>query len=180
MRRLILLDIDGVLLPWEGLPILRSGDPFDPDGQVTGFTDWERVHAPYFSFISRTQQEMIRQAGDVFWLTTWAAHGMEGFFTEKTGFGPFNVACPPNRERMTYASGWWKAFWVIEWAEENPRLIQRYDEVLWVDDDHYLYKNDASAAALRIRDMTGVPVLTHNPYPVWTRTNLELLDKHEP
>lgn len=178
MNQIVFLDIDGVLLPWDDEAYSKrfhgGNTPYDPSGDVTGFTDWERVPDHYFTHVSRQQIELIRSLGEVVWLTTWMTHDMHPTFEEKTGAGPWQTMYDRLSGTLTRTASlsWWKANLVLDWVADGGASV--YDRVLWVDDDHA----DLSPWTADKMDETfieaGVEVHRIAPLPVWKRSEIEL------
>lgn len=143
MKNLIALDIDCVLMPWddEAQTVLDSPtrSVYDRFGKSTGFKDWKYNQdrsLRYLTFWSPEQHELIRQVGDVRWLTTWARDGLVEKYESFTGFGPFPTFKPEQMYEAEYLYRWWKMGWFYMFIKEHPDVIASYDRIIWVDDDH--------------------------------------------
>jgi len=147
----VLLDIDGVLLPWSG------------STEGSGFTDFTKVKARHFSAVSSEQLTLIASSfTDIQWHTTWIAGDMANLhFTPITGFGPYPILVdrlsehftedwygfevspnhagfrvpdkiiPPTLGRALNYARWWKLNAVAALLATD----QLPGKVVWVDDD---------------------------------------------
>lgn len=177
-NRLILLDIDGVLMPWDHLGDLEKS-PHKYLVTSTGWDDWKRVDQPYWTYYSKAQHEAILRVGKVVWLTTWAIHpDMLDNYTYVTGFGPFETA---ETDAGKYAekksrSTWWKVPWAQGFVNTRQDLLEGIDEVVWVDDDHNkLTPTTAVAQVGRTLNELDIKLRIIRPEVAWTRESIESL-----
>ena len=182
MKTLIALDIDCVLMPWddEAQTVLDSPtrSVYDRFGKLTGFKDWKYNQdrsLRYLTFHSTEQHELIRQVGDVRWLTTWARDGLVEKYEAFTGFGPFPTFRPEQMYEAEYLHRWWKMGWLHVFIRENAQLIASYDRILWVDDDHNRPATlDGIAEVSFEAAQCGTELITVQPKgPVWSRDEIE-------
>lgn len=149
----VLLDIDGVLLGWDG----------EPDPEVTGFSDFRAIKERFFSWHSDEQLALILDTfTDVQWHTTWVQLDHTGTpgtdrFTELTGFGPlpilvdeipvqearYGLQIRPRAPRVPFESvpsrvagvllptDWWKLNAVAILLEQGKLP----GKIVWIDDD---------------------------------------------
>lgn len=183
VKTLIALDIDCVLMPWddESQTVLDSPtrNVYDRFGKKTGFKDWnynQNHSLRFLTFWSPEQHELIKQVGDVRWLTTWARDGLVEKYTEFTGFGPFPTFRPNQMYEAEYLHRWWKMGWMHLWLRENAELVSTYDRILWVDDDHNRPATmDGMAEIGYEAAQVGTEVIAIQPEgPVWSREEISL------
>lgn len=172
---LIILDIDGVLLPWDFANRGGSNEAYDPKGLATGFTDWEVVNERYFSFISQDQLGLIQKAGDIVWLTTWLTQpGMIEKFEDVTGFGPHPRV--PNQP-ISRLFSWWKAHNLVRYLEDYAEeFAERYERIVWVDDDIPIMRTHERDEVIRV---SPLPIKFVPTNPVWRRHEIEELIQSE-
>lgn len=176
-QKLILLDIDGVLMPWDYIGKARGPkEVTDELKTVSGFDDWKLVDKPYWTAYSAEQHALIQEVGQVVWLTTWARHpDMLDDYTYTTGFGPFEVATGAEPGGFRY---WWKTGWALSFAESDNPLWEGVEEVIWVDDDHGFgepVQAEVDAVTEAIERRHGAKTRIIRPEVVWTRESLEQL-----
>lgn len=167
---LFLVDIDGVLLPWDDLVFVDWDEDDGPRPHYNGggFTDWRRINRRYFSLVSDEQLALITKltkVHDVRWLTTWSLHGMHPIFEEVTGFGPLIPWPLDNWDTHS----WWKAS-VVQTSLETG-AFDEYERVVWVDDDH---KGTDTSRLAEAFDERRIDLVRVAPFPVWSREEIEL------
>lgn len=189
----VLLDIDGVLIGWDGKPEEKS----------SGFSDWARPEPPepFFNFISAEQLAFIAEklGEHVQWHTTWIqsalkADHMTDIFTEMTGFGPWPIAVqeymdgpgpfgprfaieprngavsksliPEELHSVLQSAGWWKLNAVAALLAEG-KLSER---VVWVDDENNFNRWHIQ----HVLEFFGAKerFLVVSPDPVWSRAEI--------
>lgn len=174
MSRTVLLDIDGVLMGWPREAPIESG-----------FAEWTPHERRFWRWTSQEQLDLICDVfsgpdDKIVWLTTWEVAELtdEGFganqaFSNVLGWKHHDII---DRELMVdlYGYGgslfWWKALVVKSLLEQEHPYVMA-DQVIWVDDDHRLYRKQVHQC-LEAHEATDRFTII-SPDPVWGRESIE-------
>lgn len=177
MRTYVLLDIDGVLLPWvyKDMHTLRAD---------TGWYDFTRQGHLSMKVASKSLLDAVWDAfgRDAVWLTTWEigylSIGANKNFADFFGL-PHLKTIPFIKERyaeMANGKGtvlapdgtihtWWKSYFVADFLREIEKESDEPYKLLWIDDDIAWFHEEASKA---IGDRPPSAVRTLAPSPCLT------------
>jgi hypothetical protein len=136
MRKIILLDVDGTLSPYESS---------DNKWQMAGWDDWDVSTTGFpMRFSNDMMRALLTVTPDIRWLTTWedlANETLSDYYWDMPpgGFPVYKrTKTPGGVTRDDDGSlGWWKLRWAIKVAQDNPDA-----HVLWFEDDQEQFNQD--------------------------------------
>jgi hypothetical protein len=153
VKTTVLFDVDGVFNVW---PAPRKDWEIDQWRERSGWYDLEGDYIEGYwiawapQLVERVNALTENENVELRWLTTWcdlAARSLAPRIGLKSGH---EWRIHGTRDMQHSSLGWWKALLV---NDEVKDLIEDGDKVIWIDDDHPIYRVSAEQAmAGRNRD----------------------------
>jgi hypothetical protein len=140
MKRAILLDVDGVLAPF---------DRPDNDPEFSHWAEpWQQVNEYYDMWMNPAMGKAIANLAaefeaELFWVTTWYSEPKDlGIFGKVLGLEPIHLPV----EAWDGGSKFRAARWVSD----------RHDQTVWFDDDHWRFNEQGMKLQIRPNSELGL------------------------